>query len=50
MTSIAIQEQIDIIKKATQKASSSKKTADAFLSEAGIVVSPSPKKGAKKKK
>jgi hypothetical protein len=49
MTSIAIQEQVNTIKKATQKASRTKKTAEAFLSAAGIVVSPS-KKSTKKSK
>lgn len=50
MTSIAIQEQIDTIKKATQKASRNKKSAIAFLTAAGIVGGPSAKNTSKKKR
>jgi len=50
MTSIAIQEQIDILRKAGKKASRNKKAADAFLTAAGIAFTPSLKKVDKKKK
>lgn len=53
MTEIAVQQQIDAIKKATEKALKSKESAQKFLSDAGIVKDKaiiSDKQGDKKKK
>jgi hypothetical protein len=50
MTTLAIQEQVNTIKRATNKASSSKKAAKAFLTAAGIIAKPSTPKAAKKRK
>ncbi|HEX5552164.1 MAG TPA: hypothetical protein VFX43_02865 [Chitinophagaceae bacterium] len=49
MTSIAIQEQVDAIRKATTKASRTKKAAIAFLDAAGIVSTPVKKNQLKRK-
>jgi hypothetical protein len=51
MDNITVQEQIEIIKRATHKALRSKKAARKFLADAGIILRDmKPKKAAKKKK
>ena len=50
MTQTLIQEQINIIKKATKKASKSKESALRFLKDAGIVMPRSASKPSSKKK
>lgn len=44
MTQIAIQAQVDSIKKATEKAAKSKEAAKKFLLDAGIIQNPGKKK------
>lgn len=50
MTAQAIQEQVNTIKRATDKASRSKKDAKAFLAAAGIITATPVTKGTKRKK
>ena len=50
MTARAIQEQVNTIKRATDKASRSKKAAKAFLAAAGIITDKSAAKATKRKK
>jgi hypothetical protein len=49
MTQIAVQNQVDSIKKATEKALQSKETAIKFLTDAGILKEEKPPKAIKEK-